>query len=74
MNDDKWVDAIEERMKVEGSNNHIDILETEINVLGSRLKENGTGHLHTAIFVLTERVKELRESMQNGKEESWFSV
>ena len=70
MNDDKWVDAIEERMKVEGSNNHIDILETEINVLGSRLKENGTGHLHTAIFVLTERVKELRESLQNGKEES----
>ena len=69
-NDDKWVDAIEERMRMEGSSNHIDILETEINVLGSRLKENGTGHLHTAIFVLTERVKELRESMQNGKKES----
>ena len=69
-NDDKWVDAIEERMKMEGKQNHIDILKTEIEVLGSRLKENGTGHLHTTIFVLTERVKELRESMQNGKEES----
>ncbi len=70
MNDDKWVDAIEERIKVEGVNNHIDILETEINVLGSRLEENGTGHLHTAIFVLTERVKELKKNLIDGQEEN----
>ena len=70
MNDDKWVDAIEERMKMEGKQNHIDVLKTEVELLASRLEPHDTGHLHTAIFVLTERVKELRESMQNGKEES----
>ena len=70
MNDDKWVDAIEERIKVEGINNHIDILETEINVLGSRLEERETGHLHTAIYVLTERVKELKKNLIDGQEEN----
>ena len=33
MNDDKWVDAIEERMKMEGKQNHIDVLKTEMEFL-----------------------------------------
>ena len=33
MKDDKWVDAIEERIKLEGEQNHIDVLKTEIEIL-----------------------------------------
>ena len=67
-NDDKWVDAIEERMKMEGKQNHIDILKTEIEVLGSSLKENGTGYIHTTIYTLKNRIEELEK--ENGKKES----
>jgi hypothetical protein len=40
--------------------NKVNILESEIEVLKSRLQDHDTGHLHTAISVLQERVKELR--------------
>ena len=67
-NDDKWVDAIEERMKMEGKQNHIDVLKTEIEVLASRLEPHDTGHLHTTIYTLKNRIEELEK--ENGKEES----
>ena len=62
-NDDKWVDAIEERMKMDGKQNHIDVLKTEIEVLGSRLRENGTEHLHTTIFTIKNRIEELQKEI-----------
>ena len=40
--------------------NIANVLENEIEVLKSRLQPHNTGHLHTAISVLEERVKELR--------------
>ena len=72
MNDDKWVDAIEERMKMEGKQNHIDVLKTEVELLASRLEPHDTGHLHTTIYTLKSRIEELEK--ENGKEENWFSV
>ena len=46
--------------KVESIVNQANALENEIEVLKSRLQDHDTGHLHTAIGVLEERVKELR--------------
>jgi hypothetical protein len=46
--------------KVESIVNKSNALENEIEVLKSRLQDHDTGHLHTAISVLEERVKELR--------------
>ena len=61
MKDDKWVDAIEERIKLEGEQNHIDVLKTEIEILASRLKPHDTGHLHTTIYTLKHRIEELEK-------------
>ena len=36
------------------------VLEDEIELLQSRLEPHDTGHLHTAISVLTHRLKELK--------------
>ena len=38
---------------------HLQHLEREIRVLESRILSSGTGHIHTAISVLRERVREL---------------
>ena len=62
MKDDKWVDAIEERIKLEGKQNHIDVLKTEIEVLASRLEPHDTGHLHTTIYTLKHRIEELEKN------------
>tara|TARA_R110002074_G_scaffold374505_1_gene550807 strand:+ start:109 stop:261 length:153 start_codon:yes stop_codon:yes gene_type:complete len=40
---------------------YIEFLTLEIAVLESRLEKTGTGHIHTAISVLKDRVKELEE-------------
>ena len=61
MNDDQWVDAINERIKVEGKKNHIEVLKTEIDVLASRLEPHDTGHLHTTIYTLKHRIEELEK-------------
>ena len=37
------------------------ILEEEIEVLRGQLQEHDTGHIHTAIGVLQDRVRELRQ-------------
>ena len=66
-NDDKWVDAIEERMKMDGKQNHVDVLKTEIEVLASRLEPYDTGHLHTTIYTLKHRIEELEKNTENRK-------
>ena len=63
MNDDKWVDAIEERMKMDGKQNHVDVLKTEVELLASRLEPHDTAHLHTTIFTLKHRIEELQKEI-----------
>jgi len=67
MKDDNWIEAIEERMKVEGRQNHINVLKTEVEVLASRLEPHDTGHLHTTIYTLKHRIEELEK--ENGQKE-----
>ena len=62
-NDDRWVDAIEEKMKMDGKQNHVDVLKTEIEVLASRLEPHDTGHLHTTIYTLKHRIEELQKEI-----------
>ena len=62
-NDDRWVDAIEEKMKIDGKQNHVDVLKTEIEVLASRLEPHDTGYLHTTIFTLKHRIEELQKEI-----------
>jgi hypothetical protein len=47
--------------------NHINHLKYEIETLKTKIKQHDTGHIHTAISVLTERVKELQESISSVK-------
>ena len=53
---------------MEGKQNHIDVLKTEVELLASRLEPHDTGHLHTTIYTLKSRIEELEK--ENGKEES----
>ena len=46
--------------KEQAKMNKVNVLESEIEGLKSRFQDHDTGHLHTAISVLQERVKELR--------------
>ena len=39
------------------------VLVEEINILRSRLQPTDTGHLHTTINVLEQRVKEIKEKL-----------
>ena len=41
---------------------HLEALEFEVNVLKSRLKSEDTGHLHTTIGVLEDRIQEIKEA------------
>ena len=59
-----WIDAINKRIKMESKTKHIDVLKTEMDVLASRLEPHDTGHLHTAIYVLKERVEELEKEVK----------
>ena len=61
MKDDQWVNAINERIKMEGKKNHIEVLKTEIDVLASRLEPHDTGHLHTTIYTLKHSIEELEK-------------
>ena len=61
MKDDQWVNAINERIKMEGKKNHIEVLKTEIDVLASRLEPHDTGYLHTTIDTLKDRIEELEK-------------
>ena len=41
----------------------IDMLETEIQELRTKIEPHGTGHIYTTISTLEHRLKELRESL-----------
>jgi len=41
---------------------HLEALEFEVGVLKSRLKSEDTGHLHTTISVLEERIQEIKQA------------
>ena len=64
---DNWEKNIEERLDMEGRQNHIDVLKTEIELLASRIQEHDTGHLHTTIYTLKHRIEDLQKEL-DGKE------
>ena len=47
--------------------NHVKALSEEINVLKERLQPSDTGHIHTTISTLEERVKEINEILEKNK-------
>jgi predicted nucleic acid-binding Zn-ribbon protein len=51
--------TMDERKKRMNTQQHIQHLQHEITVLKDMIKEHGTGHIHTAIYVLENRIKEL---------------
>jgi hypothetical protein len=50
---------MDERKKRMNTQQHIRHLQHEITVLKGMIQEHGTGHIHTAIYVLENRIKEL---------------
>ncbi len=47
--------------------NHLVHLRDEVNILQMRLKPSATGHLHTTIGVLEERIKEVEEELKKDE-------
>ena len=47
--------------------NHERALREEINVLKERLQPTDTGHVHTTINTLEERVKEINKQIEDNK-------
>ena len=47
--------------------NHERALREEINVLKERLQPEDTGHIHTTISTLEDRVKEINEELEKNK-------
>ena len=47
--------------------NHERALREEINVLKERLQPHDTGHIHTTISPLEERVKEISKQIEDNK-------
>lgn len=50
---------------------HLQHLQKEIEVLQSRLQSKGTDHIHTAILVLENRVKELQRETEEVLDSSY---
>ena len=48
----------------------IKVLRNEVEVLTLRIKDRGTGHIHTAIGVINSRIDELIEEGMYGKASS----
>lgn len=44
--------------------NHIEVLTAEIKILKNRIRPTATGHLHTTISVLTERILECEQQIR----------
>ena len=65
-----WEKRIEERLNMEGRQNHVNVLKTEIELLASRIQEHDTGHLHTTIFTLKHRIEELEKELNGETEET----
>ena len=49
--------------------NHVRHLEFEIKELEGRLQPHDTGHIHTTISVLKERLEEIKKELDEGKVE-----
>ena len=47
--------------------NHVRALQEEINVLKGRLQPHDTGHIHTTINTLEERVQEINKQIEDNK-------
>ena len=47
--------------------NHVVHLKDEVNTLKMRLKPSATGHIHTTIGVLEERIKECEKELKDGE-------
>ena len=47
--------------------NHVRALREEINVLKERIQPHDTGHIHTTISTLEERVQEINEQLEKNK-------
>ena len=47
--------------------NHVRALKEEINVLKDRIQPHDTGHIHTTISTLEERVKEINKLLEKNK-------
>ena len=47
--------------------NHVRALQEEINVLKGRLQPHDTGHIHTTINTLEQRVQEMNEELERNK-------
>jgi hypothetical protein len=45
----------------------IAVLQEEISILKGRLEPQATGHLHTTISVLENRINEMKETIKHGK-------
>ena len=67
---DNWEKHIQERLNMEGRQNHVDVLKTEIELLASRIEEHDTGYLHTTIFTLKHRIEELEKELNGETEET----
>ena len=67
---DNWEKHIQERLNMEGRQNHVNVLKTEIELLASRIQEHDTGHLHTTIFTLKHRIEELEKELNGETEET----
>ena len=47
--------------------NHVRALQEEIGVLKDRIQPHDTGHIHTTIDTLEDRVKEINEELERNK-------
>ena len=47
--------------------NHVKALQNEISILRNRLLPAATGHIHTTINMLEERLKECQAELDKGK-------
>ena len=51
--------------------NHMNVLIEEIKILEKRIEPHDTGHIHTTISTLRNRVEELQNDMLNLSDKSW---
>ena len=47
--------------------NHVRALQEEISILKDRLQPHDTGHIHTTISTLEERVQEINKQIEDNK-------
>tara|TARA_B100000575_G_scaffold227391_1_gene188104 strand:+ start:575 stop:766 length:192 start_codon:yes stop_codon:yes gene_type:complete len=51
----------------------LQILLEEVSILKSRFKPEDTGHLRTAVNVLNERIKEVKENIESKLDENYLT-